>query len=223
MRERANVWGLRALALVGAIAIWFFASMSTREHQSEKLVDASVTYVPPRGLIILDPVPTVRVRLRGPDRRIRAVTPFSVDVVVAPDETQPGTIAFPLTEENVARPEDLDVVSIVPNEIALRLDREEEQQLAIVPRLVGEPAAGAVPLRPEVRPATASVTGPASILRRWTSVTTSPVDLDGHAFTFQETVAVVSPDPLLRVAEPAVVTVRVPMQTPGLPPPPENP
>jgi hypothetical protein len=47
------------------------------------------------------------------------------------------------------------------------------------------------------------------------AVTTSPVSLDGHALDFSQTVSVVSPSPLVRIVEPSVVTVFVPMTVPG--------
>jgi hypothetical protein len=63
----------------------------------------------------------------------------------------------------------------------------------------------------------ATVAGPQSLLAGLDSVTTSPVSLDGHAFSFQERVPIAPPDPLVRVLEPSVVVVSIPMDTPGLP------
>ncbi|MGE0639250.1 MAG: CdaR family protein [Thermoanaerobaculia bacterium] len=86
----------------------------------------------------------------------------------------------------------------------------------MTPRLVGEPAGGAVPLEPVARPARARISGPASLLTGLEGVTTSPISLDGHALTFQQTVSVVSPNPLVRIVAPAVVVVNVPMFVPAL-------
>ena len=41
------------------------------------------------------------------------------------------------------------------------------------------------------------------------------LDDHGHALSFEETVAVVSPDPLIQVVQPSKVSVRVPMRQPG--------
>ena len=81
-RRRANLWGLRMLAVFAAVAVWFSTSFVKRERVSEKLIDATVTYNPSRGIIILDPLQTVKVRLRGPDRQIRTLAPHVVDVVI---------------------------------------------------------------------------------------------------------------------------------------------
>lgn len=214
-RIRANPWGLRLLAILAAIAVWFSVSFVKRERVSEKLIDATVTYNPSRGLIILDPLQTVKVRLRGPDRQIRTLAPHVVDVVIEVSGVAAGTLDVQLGESNVLRPEGLEVVAIEPNSIPLRLDREKTQMLKVSPRLVGEPAAGAEPLSPIAHPDMVQVTGPESLLAGITAATTSPISLDGHALSFQQTVSVVPPDPLVRIVQPSVVTVEVPMHFPG--------
>ena len=214
-RGRSNLWGLRLLAVLAAVAVWFSASFVKRERVSEKLIDATVTYNPSRGLIILDPLQTVKVRLRGPDRQIRTLAPHVVDVVIEVSGETAGTLDVQLDERNVLRPEGLQVVAIEPNSIPLRLDRERTQLLRVSPRLVGEPAAGAEPLEPIARPDMVQVRGPESLLAGITAATTSPISLDGHALTFTITVSVVPPDPLVRIVQPSVVSVEVPMHFPG--------
>lgn len=214
MTERSSLWGLRLFAIFAAILVWFFASVGKRERLSEKLIDAAVTYNPPRGLILLDPVQTVKVRLRGPDRRIRNLAPFVVDVLVELADTDPGTVDLHLGPENVLRPEEVEVVSVEPNTLRLRVDREGQRRLPVLPRIVGEPAAGAEPHTPTVTPGIATIAGPQSLIASLASVTTSPISLDGHALSFSQTVSVVAPDPLVRVLEPTTVTVLIPMETP---------
>ena len=214
MTERAGRWGLRILALVGAIVVWWIVSVEKRERVSEKVVDASLSYNSPRGLILLDPMQTVKVRLRGPDRRIRAIAPFELDVVVDVSTTEPGVVAVQLRSDNVLAPDEVEVVSIDPNSLDLRLDREAIAELPILVRLTGEPAGGTVPGEPIARPARARVRGPATIVSGLTSVSTSPISLDGHALDFSQTVSVVSSDPLVRIVDPLFVTVQVPMQVP---------
>jgi YbbR domain-containing protein len=214
-RRRTSLWGLRLLAILAAVAVWFSASFMKRERVSEKLIDATVTYNPTRGIIILDPLQTVKVRLRGPDRQIRTLAPHVVDVVIEVSGVATGTLDVQLDESNVLRPEGLEVVAIEPNSIPLRLDREKTQMLKVSPRLVGEPAAGAEPLSPIAHPDTVQVAGPESLLAGITAATTSPISLDGHALSFRQTVSVVPPNPLVRIVQPSVVTVEVPMHFPG--------
>lgn len=214
MSRSESLWGLRLLALAAALFVWFSVSFEKRERVSEKVIDAAVTYNPPRGIIILDPIQTVKVRLRGPDRQIRALAPHVVDVVVELTRNEVGTIEFQITGDKVLRPEGIEIISIQPNSIPLRLDRETRRVLRVTPRLVGEPAGGAVPLEPTARPDRVLVIGPESLIAGLTAVTTSPISLDGHALTFEQTVSVVPPNSLVHVVEPSVVSVLVPMQVP---------
>jgi hypothetical protein len=215
MTERAGRWGLRALAVAGALTVWFFSSVEKRERISEKVVDASVTYNLPRGTILLDPIQAVKVRLRGPDRQLRTLSPWAIDVVIDVRESTGGGLdVVHLTAADVERPDGIDAVSIEPNSIPVRLDAEATRTLPVVPRIVGEPAGGSVPGDIVTLPESAIVRGPQSLLANLDSLTTSPVSLDGHAFSFDQTVSVIPPDPLIRVVQPTTVLVRVPMVVP---------
>ena len=46
------------------------------------------------------------------------------------------------------------------------------------------------------------MTGPEPMLARIDSLSTRPISLDGHALTFEETVEVVPPDPLIQIVQP---------------------
>jgi YbbR domain-containing protein len=220
--ERTSLWGLRALAICAALVVWFFASVQKRERVSEKLIDAAVTYNPPRGVILLDPLQTVKVRLRGPDRLVRALAPFAVDVLVELGQATAGTVDVHVSAENVLRPDGLEVMSIEPNTLRVRLDRELTRELPVLPRVVGEPAGGAVPRAIRAVPSSALVVGPRSLLDSLVSLTTSPIALDGHALTFARTVPVIATDPLIRVISPAAVTVQIEMGPPDQPGAPES-
>lgn len=214
MNESTRRMGLRLLAVLAALVVWWVASVEQREQTSERVVDASVSFNSSPGIILLDPIQTVKVRLRGPDRRVRGISPYEIDVVVDVEGDWPGTRVILLSPENAVVPEEVEVRSIEPNSLAIRVDREATVLLPVQPRLVGEPAGGAVPGTPRSLPEKVSVRGPEGIVSGLTSVATSFVSLEGHALSFTQTVSLVSPDPLVRVVEPPFVTVQVPMSNP---------
>jgi YbbR domain-containing protein len=214
MNESARTWGLRLLALGIAVGLWFSVSFQDREALSERLVEASVSYNRPRDFVILDPVQNVNVRLRGSSKLIRQLNPYQVSVQVELAQTQPGTVSVNLGRDNVLMPDGLEVVSIEPNLIRVELEREISQRLPVAPQLIGEPAAGSVVDEPEVFPNLVLVSGPESLLAKVHLLSTRPISLDGHAITFEETVVVVAPDPLIQIVQPSKVSVRVPMHQP---------
>ena len=217
MNDWIRTWGLRLLALGIAIGIWFNASVEDRLASSEKVVEANVSYIRRPELMIINQVRNVNVRLIGSKRAIRQLNPVMVDVQVDLSNQGPGATTFTLGPENVLAPEGLEVVSIEPSTIRVDLEREVSLRLPVQPMLVGKPAAGVIVEEPEVFPNQVLVTGPDSMLSRIGSLATRPIRLDGHSTTFEETVPVVAPDPLIQIAQPSQVTVRVPLRQPAEP------
>jgi YbbR domain-containing protein len=214
--EAKTLWALRALALALALLAWASISLD-RERQAERPVVATVQYSIPNQLVLLDPIESVTVRLSGPQSSFANLNPFEVFVVVDLTDRPEGAAEVNLTTSDVIRPAGLQVVSIEPNLLTLDLDRLISEMRPVVPRFSGEPSAGAVVGSPSVSPESVRVQGPGKILRQIDSIDTRPVDLTGHAITFSEQSLLVLPDPLITVIEPAVVTVRIPLEIPNAP------
>lgn len=211
--ERRQVWGLRVLALGIAVALWFVLSYEQREVRSEKQVDASVSYVRPENVVILDQVQQAEVLLSGPQDEVGRVSASDVSVQVDLRGSQIGRATVNLGPENVRLPPGLRVERVRPSTLQLTLDRQITIRLPVEPEIVGEPAAGATVGEPTVSPPEVSVTGPESQLAALEAVQTAPVSLDGHAISFEETVPIVLSDILaVRDIEPPRVTVTVPLQ-----------
>ena len=223
MNAATQTWGLRVLALGIAIGLWFNLSFEAREAPSERLIEAAVSYNRPRGYIVLDPVQTVNVRLRGSSKAVRRVSPYQVDVQVDLSRFQAGSWTVNLGPENVLMPENLELVSIEPPLIRAELEKEVTQRLPVVPKLTGEPAGGATLEEPEVLPNQVLVSGPASRIAKAGTLSTQPISLDGHAIAFEAQVPVVSPDPLIQVVQPFKVLVHVMLTPPQVEAPPAHP
>lgn len=215
MREQGGAWLLRVISVLIALALWYVIAAEKRELESEKQIDASVTYNTPKGVVLLDRVSEVRVLVRGRNREIRRLRPFDVDVLVDLPATQKGTVAVGLTADNVDLPSDnLTVVSIEPKSLTLRIDSEVQKRVPVEIDLAGEPAAGAIVVSQSVQPKEVTVTGPSSLMGKVQRVTTARISLDGHAISFEREVSLVSADPLIRVVEPATVTLQVVLEQP---------
>jgi YbbR domain-containing protein len=156
-------------------------------------------------------VSTLNVRLSGSKKAIRRLNPQTVDVTVELPQRQEGMVTINLGPENVTAPEGLEVVSIEPSSIRVELEREVTQRVTVVAKLTGEPAAGAMVGEPEIFPNQVLVTGPGSMVSRIDHLSTIPISLDGRAITFEQTVPMVAPDPLIQIAQPTRVTVKIPL------------
>lgn len=212
MSESARTWGLRLLALVIAVSIWYRVSLEDRESLTERTIEASVSYNRPAGFVILNQVSAVNVRLRGTSRKIRDINPYNVDVQVDIPQPQEGALNISLEPSDVKIPEGFDVVSIDPNIIRVELDVERTMSLPVVAQLQGRPPSGFHLDPPEVFPNQVLVTGPESLLARIQSLSTRPVIVSGRTSTFAEKVTVIPPDPLIQVVQPSKVEVRIPIE-----------
>jgi YbbR domain-containing protein len=216
LKDKASPWPYRVLALVIAVAIWYVAAAEKREPQSQKSLEASVTYNVPPGLVLMNPTSQVRVLVAGSTRELRRLRPYEVDVLVElPDAEPPTTVSVDLTADDVSLPAaSLKAVSIDPKLLSLQLDRKVELRLPVEVDLVGEPAAGVVVVRKEALPNMVEVEGPAMVLSPLRRLLTNKVSLDGHAFTFDKEVPVIVPSPLIQVVRPPTVTVRITLEPP---------
>ena len=218
MNERARTWGLRLLALGLAIGIWLNASVEDRLELSERLVEASVSYNRPRGFIIMNQLQSVNVRLMGNRKAIRQIAPYEVNLQVdLLNQQEPGTVTINLTSDMLLLPEGLEVVSIEPPAIPVELEREITRRITVSPQIVGKPPEGTLLEEPEVFPNQVLVAGPESLINRIESLPTRAIRLDGQTTTFEVTVPVDPPDPLIQVVQPSQVTVRVPLKPPEPP------
>jgi hypothetical protein len=200
------------LALASAVAVK--VAVNEARQLTEVNLNAQVQYNLPKGVMILEPVKNVQVRLRGERNEIATLTPFNVQVEVSLRESELGQVDISEERLVVRGPAAFDVVSKEPNFFTLTVEEVESRVLPIRAQLTGEPAAGALPGPPELVPAEARIEGPRSRIRDIVELK-APVSLEGHAFTFEEEAAIVSPDPLVRVVEPRQVLVRVPLTVPG--------
>lgn len=200
------------LALVCAVGIKVGIHETTQ--LSEASLEVQVRYELPDGVMILEPVERVKIRLRAAREEAVSLTPFNVSVRVALTQSELGAVDITEDRMRVVAPGEVEVISIDPNRFTLEVETVERATVPVRATLTGEPAAGASHGSPEVRPDKAEIYGPRSRVRNVRELT-APVNLHGHALTFEERVNIVSPDPLVKIAQPTHVIVYVPMEIPG--------
>ncbi len=213
MSHHAN---LPLFLLAFAIALLIKFAVHESERPSERVIETQVTYNPPSDEVILyDLVEKVRVGIRGQSSDIIQLSVITVEVVVdVPAGSGPTAVTLAPEDVQIRALGDFEVVSIEPNQLTIQQEPRQRATVPVRAELVGEPAAGARPGEVVVRPAWAEISGPESWVRRVVQLR-APVSLEGHARTFEETVAVVSPDPLIQV-QPGRVVVEVNMDEPEL-------
>lgn len=214
MSPRLGTWGLRLFAVGAAVGAWTLITLEQVEPENERVLNVGVVYDPPEGYVLLRRPGEVQIAVRGPESIVRNLNPFQVSILAQP-KPGVGPQEIPLDRSQVQLPPELTVTSLDPEALSVELDRQATRRVTVEPRLVGEPAAGAVVVSAASEPPTVMVQGSERLLASLNSVTTTPIDLDGHALDFSEAAVVVSgQSTALQIIGPQLVEVSVVLDVP---------
>jgi len=206
-------WPLKLLSIFLAFTLWFVVSAPRREGISERAYAVPLSLVGmPRDLVVTTSVPdTVSVRLRGRASDLRSLSSSNLEVPLDLRTAVPGDITFTIRPQAINVPPQVEVVSIDPSSVRFRVEQLRQKSVPIRPFLVGSPPIGYVVGDATVWPDHALVSGPASQIRNLSEVATERVIMTGRTETFVQNVAVVSDSSLIRVVQPLLTQITVPV------------
>jgi YbbR domain-containing protein len=201
-------WPWKLLSLALAALLWIAVS-------GEDLIVKD--YPVPIHLQLLDdrilatPPPTnAIVRLSGPESMIRELDPLDLALRLDLRDVPFGERDVHLSEVHLTGvPSRAEVMFIEPSRVRVVVDRRKRRELPVVAAIVGEPPAGFAFYQAIVEPETVVVDGPATEVDAMSHVRTDPVYVDRRTRAFVERVGAVPERPTVRLAEPALIEVRV--------------
>ena len=209
MLDRVLVnWPLKLLAISMAFAIWVFVSGEERIVQD---FDVPLDIQLPAHLALLEAPPTtVSVRLRGPESLIRRIKPSGVALGVELGDLPLGEQQVTLAESDLSGiPRGVDVDSIEPNPVHIRLDDHYRRRVRLDVPFLGQPPEGYAFYGATVVPEELTLEGPQSELRLIDLLQTTPVRLDQRTEPFTATVRATPAHSALHVVEPDPIEVLV--------------
>lgn len=190
--------GLKILSILLAGILFGFSRETT--------IDVRVSEIPvefrdvPLGHEIVEAEsPTVSVRLRGPEGLVRGLTASQVSVVADLRNKEAGLRIVPLHPENVIRPDRVEVLEIVPRNIALHIERTATRVVPVRVRTEGRVAEGSEIYDIRAIPPTIEIEGPDSVIAKTSEVVTETVNLAGREGRFETQVDLETPAPSLRI------------------------
>ena len=192
---------LKIVALILAVIAWFFVRGITSETRTLENIPLEIQVKP--GLTLLQAsASTVTVVVRGTREDIRQVTRAEIAALLnLTYENRPGTHTVHLSPKIIRHPPRVQVVQVAPANVTVRADEIAERELAVVPLLAGELAAGLTIERTNIVPAQVRVRGPKSLLDTMRSIETLPIDLTARRVSFREWVHLALPDPSLKTVK----------------------
>jgi len=196
--------GLKLLSLALAVGLWLAVD---REPVAEVAVDTAIEFenMPAALEISSENIPKAQVRLRGPQRIVRRLQASEVYGEINLEGVKPGERTYDLTARQIHRPQELEVVQVVPSQIHLAFDTRLTRQVPVQPRVVGTFATGYQIGQVLVDPAAITITGPKKRVEAVEGATTDPIDVTGainrasfmrHPYVSDPLVQVTSSDPV---------------------------
>lgn len=208
----SNLW-LKLLSLLLAITVWFVVSTPRREPVSERAFAAPLSLVRmPREMAITTQVPdSVTVRLRGRASELRSLSSQNLEVTLDLNWVTPGEANITMGRQAINVPPGIEVVAMEPSKVRFRVEQVRQKLVSVRPLLIGQPPRGYIAGDPTVNPDHALVQGPISLVRNLEDVATERIIMTGRTDSFVQNVSIVTDSPLVRVIDPTLTQVLVPI------------
>jgi YbbR domain-containing protein len=209
LRALTEHWQLKLLALVLAVALWFFVGSAER---TEIALALPVEYVGLEGPLTLDGPrrEMVDVQLQATRWAAAHVSPATVRVRVDVSGLREGDNVIHLVPESVQAPSGVRVTRVAPAWATVRTVRAATRTVRVVPQVQGRPAPDHVLGPVVVDPATVEIKGPRTTIEGRSAVETQPVDVSGRRAPVTQSVGLALPDSVYLVDRRTVsVTVEI--------------
>jgi YbbR domain-containing protein len=207
--------GLKLVSLLLAGSLWWYVSLPRREQVRERIVSASLSLVGvPSNLVITTPdIPSsISVRVRGRKSDLRALASQSLEASADLSRIkEPGEVEITIRSQHINVPEEIEVVSIIPDKVRFRVEQLRQRAVPIRPYLEGGVPAGFIVGQATAQPALALVSGPQSQIMKLAEVTTERIIMTGRTGTFVQNANVIADSTLVRVISPLTTQVTVPV------------
>lgn len=199
--------GLRLTSLLLATALWLAVESSP---EAEVALNAALIFrnMPADLEISSESVPSVQIRVRGPERIVRRLQASDVHEEIDMKGIKPGEHTFDLTKA-AGVPDRLQIAQVIPSDVHVSIDVRATRQLPVNPRIEGKPANGYRVAEFRTEPSSVKVIGPKKQLDAVESATTDPVDISGATGSIIVTRPAYVSDPLIQVSDPHPVRITI--------------
>ncbi len=202
-----NLW-LKLVSLFLAFLLWWAVS---HDPTVEAVITAPLEFHhAPQSLdMSVEGATEVEVRVRGPERTVRRLSPADVQATVDLSGASVGERTFDLTAKQVHLPEGVEVVQIEPSQVRLDFDHSAMRTVEVRPRVIGTLVSGYYIADVSANPSTIKIVGPEHRVNQVTDAITDPVDATGVVGSATFTTHAYVTDPLVRVQHPEPIRVTV--------------
>ena len=168
----------KVLSIIFALLIW--AWVQTQQIVTQR-TRAEVKWAVPESLTWVDSVPkSLVVTIKGPQGLVRNVKKRTLRYDLDLKDAERGPISIDFSSRSFKGiPEGVEVVQVSPPGVDVELDNRMERSVRVVPATVGEVATGYKLSSIVISPTTARITGPRSLVRAISEISTDVIDVAG--------------------------------------------
>ncbi len=200
-------WWLKLIALLAAVLLWLYARLE-REYSREIKLGMDMSLLSPEYTIVEKSVDSVNVEIKGKGRYLLRLGASKPVVVLPLSGMTEGAERLRIGPENVKLPEQIEVRSLDPYQIELRIERRAQRKVTVIVPVVGRPkekyAVAGIDYENSVM-----VYGSKDALSGINQLFTSLLDLEGVTESFKRELAISLPDSGGLTVIPSAVTVSV--------------
>ncbi|GAB4489907.1 MAG: CdaR family protein [Thermodesulfovibrionales bacterium] len=172
--------GLKLTAVFLAGVLWFVV---TSRGQTEISFDAPLEFrnIPQKLGIVSSSAKTVNITVRGHDRLMKGLRRADVRVSIDLSRAKKGESSHLITPGEISVPHPLVVSGITPSSVKVRLDEMLARTVRVQPVLNSGADGASSVLSVAAEPATVTVRGFRSEIRKLVTLKTEPIDINGMA------------------------------------------
>lgn len=198
-------WSLKLLSLAIAVILWLLVTGQNQPVTAH--VNVQLNFIRPPSLEISnDPPRTVDVMLTGSRNKLDDLTTLDLVATVDISDQRAGERVLRLADKaQIPLPQGIKVDGYQPSAIPIRLEEIIERQVAVEPKLEGQPENGFEVYSIYPSKGSVAVRGPATRVTALQKVATESIWLTGHKESFTASnIALDVPDPKVDLLEPMV-------------------
>jgi YbbR domain-containing protein len=142
-------------------------------------------------------VETVELRIQGPRRKIETLDANSLYCDLDLASKKAGLHSLPISIEQIGLPAGVEIISIAPSTITLKIEEKIKRRLPIVIQLEGQTVSSKQISQINANPPSLVVEGPQSILAELNRIVSKPLNIQGANESIQREVALDLPEGLI--------------------------
>ena len=183
---------IKIFSLVFALVLWLH--VSTRgTSEVNFMVPLELRDIPDEMAIVGNVPGLVDIRVQTRETFLQRLTSKDFSVFISLAGAKPGDATYTLTPSNVRAPGSVNIESVSPSEVRLRLETLARKTLPVKAELSGRPASGYRIQNVETNPSSVMVEGPANMVRKLEYVQTSKIDINGISGNIEKMAPLISP------------------------------